>query len=633
MRSTPLAPGIPLRARRFLSTAPAALAVMVTGASPVVAQADPASLEAFIDSVAGVEIREYGVPGMVVTVVRDGRVVLCKGYGYADLRSRRPMSPDSTVMRVGSVSKPVTALAGLQLAEAGRIALDAPVDSYLPGLLRGRAADQVRVRDLFTHTSGLDVRLNGTTTTDPRRLLSLRDYLRRDLPPVVHPPGEVIRYSNHGYVLLGRLIETASGEDFHRYMQRRLFAPLGMHSSSFRVDARRVATGYEASRRGPVRAVVLHTQIGPAAGLNTTAADMGRLMVAMLDSGRVAGGEPLYSARTAAQALGPRFGMHPEMPGMTFGMFQTQRRGVRGVGHSGGIRGFMSGMYLWPEQRTGIFISNNGNDGDAVQAVYAAFVDRYLARPRPNPSPPPPGAEARAARMAGAYRLASLAVRNLERAGGLRRGALRVRTGPGGTIVMFGEPYVEIAPGVYQSEASGEVVGFAEDARGEARWMLTSDPFGGNRAWERIAWYQSAAFGQTLAILCLIGFLSLPWIRPASAGGVLKRQAATPAIDLARTHRRAVAVGYLLFPVALGLAFRASRATGLLAGVPLGVRLALGIGVVATVLAAALPVTGWRLHRAGAPRTERVLHAAVTLVALVFAALLWSWNLLGWRFG
>ena len=80
-------------------------------------------------------------------------------------------------------------------------------------------------------------------------------------------------------------------------------------------------------------------------------------------------------------------------------------------------------------------------------------------------------------------------------------------------------------------------------------------------------------------------------------------------------------------------AFRATRATGLLAGVPLGVRLALGIGLVATLLAAALPVTGWRLRRAGAPRAERVLHASVAVVALVFAWQLWMWNLLGFRFG
>lgn len=615
------------------------LVLALACASSTFAQPNPSpapawdGLEAFIDSVAGVEIREYGVPGLVVTVVRDGRVVLARGYGMADVDARRPMSAETTVMRVGSVSKPVTAIAVLQLAEAGRIDLDAPVERYLPGVLRGRYADRVRVRDLLTHTAGLDVRLNGTTTTDPARLLPLERFLARDRPFVVHPPGEVNRYSNHGYVLLGRLVEVASGERYEAYVRRRVLAPLGMRASGFRLDgalARAAATGYEPSARGPRRAVVLHTHIAPAAGLNTTGADMARLMIALLDSGRVAGGAPLYAPRTASLQLGRRFGMVPGHPGLTFGFYETVRGDVAGVGHSGGIRGFMSGMYLWPDRRTGLFVSDNGYDGGAVQAVYAAFVDRWLRAPRTEPPPPSPGAAERAARAAGVYRMAAVARRNLERAGSLRRGDLRVRARPDGSVVLFGEPYREIGAGRYRS-ASGEVLAFRED--GSGGWMLTSDPFGGNVAWERIGWWQTAALAQTLAILCLIGLLTVPWIRPRASGGVLKARPFDAAVDRARAHRRAVAAGYLVFVVALILAFRSTRATGLLPGVPIGVRAALAVGAAATVLAAALPLTGWRLRRAGAPPGERALHALTALVALAFALLLWQWNLLGFRFG
>jgi CubicO group peptidase (beta-lactamase class C family) len=610
-----------------------ACAMIVIIPRDVPAQAETASLEAFMDSVMAIEIREYGVPGLVVTVVRDGRVVLAKGYGVADRRTRRPMSAEGTVMRVGSVSKPVTALAVLQLAEAGRIDLEAPVERYLPGVLRGRGAGRVRVRDLLTHTAGLDVRLIGTTTTDPARVLPLRRSIERGLPPVVHRPGETVRYSNQGYVLLGRLVEVASGEPFDAYVRRHVLAPLGMRSSGFRLEgelARRAATGYEGERR----AVVLHPHMSPAAGLNTTAADMGRWMVALLDSGRIAGSaDRLVSARTAALGLGRQFGMHPGMPGWTFGMFEVDRGGVRGVGHSGGIRGFMSGMYLWPEQRTGLFISDNGYDGDAVQAVFYAFADRYLARLRAEPPPPAPGAVARAARVAGTYRSAALAVRTLERAGSIRRGDLRVAAAPDGSITVFGLRFVEVEPGRYRQADGDETVAFLPGPPGEARWLLTGDPIGGNQAWGRLAWWQTAAFHQTLGILCLMSFGSLPWIRPRRPGGVLKHAPESPAAARARTHRRMVAAGYLAFFAALVLAFRGARATGLLTGVPLGMRIALGLGLGATVLAAALPVTGWRLRQADAPRAELALHAAVFLVALAFAWQMWTWNLLGFRFG
>lgn len=621
--------------RLLLTTICAALASPAAaqgGAAPW--RADAASLEAFMDSVVGVEIRNYGVPGLVVTVVRDGRVVLQKGYGLADRRARRPMSAEGTVMRVGSVSKPVTAVAVLQLAEAGRMDLDAPVDRYLPGVLRGRGAGRVRVRDLLTHTAGLDVRLNGSTTADPARVLPLREYVARDLPPVVHRPGDVVRYSNQGYVLLGRLVEVASGEPFEAYVRRHVLAPLGMRSSGYRLDgalAARAATGYEGGRR----AAVLHPHMTPAAGLNTTAADMGRLMLALLDSGRIAGtGARLYSARTAPLALGRQFGMHPRMPGWTFGMFQTERGGARGVGHSGGIRGFMSGMYLWPEQRTGLFVSDNGYDGGAVQAVYFAFADRYLAGPPEKAPPPAPGAADRAARMAGTYRSAALAVRNLERAGSIRRGDLRVAARPDGSLTLFGMRFVEVEPGRYRQADGGETVAFLAGPGGTARWLLTGDPIGGSQAWGRIAWWQTAALHQTLGILCLMGFCSLPWMRPRRAGGVLRqRPRDDAAVERARMHRRLVAAGYLAFFVTIVLAFRGARATGLLTGVPLGMRIALGLGLAATVLAAALPVTGWGMRRAGAPRAERALHAAVFAVALVFAWQLWTWNLLGFRFG
>lgn len=626
---------IPMPPRALLLLACAALALPHPSATqPIQAPpgSDSASLEAFMDSVVGIEIREYGVPGIVVTVVRDGRVVLAKGYGLADRPARRPMSAEETVMRVGSVSKPVTALAALQLVEAGRLDLDAPVARYLPGVLRGPHAEGVRVRDLFTHTAGLDVRLNGTTTTDPARLLPLRRYIERDLPPLVHPPGEVMRYSNHGYVLLGRLVEAASGEPFEAYVRRHLFAPLGMGSSGYRLEgalARRAATGYEGGRR----AAVLHPQITPAAGLLTTAGDMGRLMVALLDSGRVEGSaRRVYSARTASLAFGRRFGMDARMPGWTLGFFETERGGVRGVGHSGGIRGFMSGMYLWPDRRTGLFISDNGYDGGAVQAVFYAFADRYLARPSAAPPAPVSGAADRASRVEGTYRSAALAVRSLERAGSLRRGDLSVRRGPDGSLWIFGQRFVEAGPGFYRAAEGGEAVAFVDGPGDRPRWLLTADPIGGSQAWERIGWWQTSAFHQTLALLCLIGFCTLPWVGPRASGGVLRRQPHAPAADRARAHRRAVAGGYLLFVLVLLLAFRGARATGLLAGVPLGVRLALGIGLGATVLAAALPVTGWRLHRSGAPRTELALHASVGVLALVFAWLMWTENLLGFRF-
>ncbi|HEY0038237.1 MAG TPA: serine hydrolase domain-containing protein, partial [Longimicrobium sp.] len=190
------------------------LAILAAPLIALVAQAQAAApprgfdeLPAFMDSVMDVEIREYGVPGIVVVVVHEGRVLFAKGYGVADRTTRRRVLAEHTVFRLGSISKPLTAIAALQLVEAGRLDLNAPVSRYVGNLVRGRYAERVRVRDLITHTSGLDVRLNGTVVKNLAEQTRLREYLVRDLPPVVHEPGMLVRYSNHGYTLLGHVIE------------------------------------------------------------------------------------------------------------------------------------------------------------------------------------------------------------------------------------------------------------------------------------------------------------------------------------------------------------------------------------------------------------------------------------------
>ncbi|HEU0013204.1 MAG TPA: serine hydrolase domain-containing protein [Longimicrobium sp.] len=617
-----------MRPRLFLSLLPILL-IATAAPARAQAQAEPLpGLEALMDSVIGIEIREYGVPGIVVTVVHEGRIVFSKGYGMADQATRRPVVPESTVFRVGSVAKPLTATAVLQLAARGRIDLDAPVERYVGrGMLRGRYARQVRVRHLLTHTGGLDVRLTGTAAATADGMLPLAEYLRRDLPPVIHRPGRVTRYSNHGYALLGLVVERASGMPFERYMRDHVFRPVGMTSSGYRLEGdalRRAAVGYEPRRGGPVRAVVMHPHVSPAAGLNTTAADMGRWMIAQLEA-------------PASPQLVPRLRMDDAMPGWAYGLYETWENGRRGFGHSGGIRGFMSGVYLWPRERTGLFVSDNGYDGEVVRVVFRAFADRYLPAPPAPPPParyvPAPGAAARARELAGSYRMASAARGNLERAGVLRAGDVSVTAHPDGTITLFRMRLRETSPLHYRQAEGEEIVAFVRDRRGRVRWLLQTDPFGGNVAWERVAWWQAASLHQALLYVFVLAFLAAPFLGPrGGTGGVLRQSVAGAWSARARRLRKFVSALNLLFLVLLFLGFRASRATGMLLGPPPLVRIALALGVAAALLAViALPWSGWKLRQEKGP-AEIAVHAAFTVIALGFVAYLAYWNLLGWKF-
>ena len=209
------------------------------------------ALEARIDSLMRRFVQADG-PGAAIGVVRDGRFVLRKAYGLADLEWQVPLTPD-TVFRIASVTKPFTAMAVMILAERGLLDVEAPLETYLPGWsARGR---RVTLRRLLDHTSGIWRHDNGTLPDRTRRSnLPLAETLA-----MIHAgdfefePGERYVYNNSGYMLLGQVIETVTGLGFGEVLQREIFEPLGMTQTGL-LDpgtvTRKRAHGYVRGRRG-----------------------------------------------------------------------------------------------------------------------------------------------------------------------------------------------------------------------------------------------------------------------------------------------------------------------------------------------------------------------------------------------
>ena len=289
-------------------------------------------VEEVMDGAVDSAMREFDVPGAVVSVVKDGRLLFARGYGFADRETRRRVLAAETVFQVGSVSKPVTATAVMQLVAQGKLDLRTDVNDYLKRFrVDGRFQRPVTVADLLTHTAGFDVRLSGTAAPTEEGIPSLEDYLERDLPPRVRPPGRTLAYSNHGYTLLGYLVEIVSGRQFPDYVETAVLRPLGMRRSGFRLSgelAREAAIGYEPEPGGPRRAAPIHPNIVPAAGFDTTADDMAAFMIAHLEGG-LPGLEPMHRRQ---------FSVDPALPGMTFGFFQGNENGVPLLYHGGGLR-------------------------------------------------------------------------------------------------------------------------------------------------------------------------------------------------------------------------------------------------------------------------------------------------------
>ena len=194
---------------------------------------DPAQLERWADAYSGQAVAEKRSPGITISVVQDGEIILAKGYGYSDYGRRIPVDPETSGFMTGSISKTFIATAIGQLVDRGAIAsLDDPVNRYLRRVqLPGERGVQVTIRDLLTHRAGFEDVAFGSGLSEGRTVpvpLSAAE-IRQHLPELVMEPGEASVYSNWGFAMLGFLIEDLSGERLDTYLRKHIWAPLGMH--------------------------------------------------------------------------------------------------------------------------------------------------------------------------------------------------------------------------------------------------------------------------------------------------------------------------------------------------------------------------------------------------------------------
>ncbi|MFD6140005.1 serine hydrolase [Promicromonospora sp. NPDC060271] len=349
-------------------------------------------VDAWLDGLLPSALENAGIAGGVVTVVDDGKVVTTRGYGYADTGTTSgeavPVDPESTLFRPGSVSKLFTATAAMQLVESGDVDLDTDIAEYLDFDVPRSFDGPITMRHLLTHTAGFEERLGGLIGSGSVSPV-LRDELAQDPPEQVYEPGTVPAYSNYGNSLAGYIVERVSGVPFEEYVERNILTPAGMTSSTFEQPLPealrdRMSKGYATSADAPGPFEIVGTP--PAGALTASAPDMARFMLAQLgEPGTGAILEPGTLDLMHAPALDESsLGNLAASPRMTLGFFDESRNGRWIIGHGGDTNYFHSHLQLYPEERTGIFVSFNstGDSGLATlelrDAVLHGFTDRYF---------------------------------------------------------------------------------------------------------------------------------------------------------------------------------------------------------------------------------------------------------------
>ena len=342
-------------------------------------------------------MRRLRMPGVSLAIVEGGQIAHQRGFGWACPNGEAPTP--QTPFFIGSLTKSFTALAVMQLVEAGKVALDAPVQGYLPWfrVADPQASALITVRHLLNQTSGLPTSAGEIPLADFDDSRGAAERQARALASLelARPGGAAFEYSNANYNLLGLIIETAGGESYAGYVQNHIFAPLGLnHTYTDPAAAERdgLAAGYRYWFAIPLTAPTIPVAHGSLAGgmIISTAEDMARYLLAMLDGGD--GDTPLLTAASLAElhrgvAEVRAFGLALGRYGM--GWYADEIAGTKLLWHSGVLPHFFAYMALLPEQKKGVVLLVNA-DSHWMSPVLTEFgmgVAALLAGAQPAPTP------------------------------------------------------------------------------------------------------------------------------------------------------------------------------------------------------------------------------------------------------
>lgn len=328
-------------------------ALLAVGAAAVAQARIPTeSIDAFIAA----ELPNAGAPGLAYAVV-EGDETATGARGKVLRGSERPVTADTPFL-IGSVSKSFTALAVMQLVEAGKVALDAPVSRYLE-VFEGRASGAITLRQLLSHTSGYSTRQGNDTHVDQTQS---REALRQQVARVAqwapaHAPDVRWQYSNANYQILGAVVESVSGQDYASYIEANVLAPIGMDASFVSDGARHaeMAVGHQpwfGSRR-PLGDTRTNRVNAPAGGVVSTASDMARYLAMMMN-----GQDDVVSAESKAAMLRPASAASP-----SYGFGWSLDVANKAAYHSGLTPGVEALAALSPEDRKGVVVLVNANGG------------------------------------------------------------------------------------------------------------------------------------------------------------------------------------------------------------------------------------------------------------------------------
>ena len=348
-------------------------------------QTIPSATTETVDVLVEQIMAERHIPGLSLAVVRDGKLVKTQGYGYLN-RDLNVHTRTSSVFPIASVSKPFTATAIMLLVQSGQIELDVPISTYLTDT--PAHWENITVRHLLTHIAGLSESVYANRLRTIRTLSGFQTQASKI--PLDFQPGEAWAYSNTGYNLAARIIETVSGQSFEAFMEDRIFEPIGMDSTdvvreSYDFSNRATGYGWDSGQLQPhpfnrrLNARLIPIVYG-SGSMTSTVTDLARWEIALQK------GE-LLTLELQAEMQEPVVMNSDRQFKYGLGWFADSVNGHRMVSHGGNIWGFTTSLARFPDdQLTVILLSNK--DGESGDEIAKKIAEQYLPALVINPDAP-----------------------------------------------------------------------------------------------------------------------------------------------------------------------------------------------------------------------------------------------------
>ena len=340
-----------------------------------------ADVEAFLDGLVPLQIKQADIAGATIAVVKDGKLLFAKGYGYSDVKNNKPVSAQDTLFRPGSISKLFTWTAIMQLYEQGKLDLDRDINEYLDYKIPDAFGKPITLKNVMTHTPGFEEQVKDLITQNSGAP-NLGQYLKTHIPARIYPAGTVPAYSNYATSVAGYIVERVSGKPFDQYVAENIFKPLNMTHSSFTQPlpsnlAPFMSNGYRLGSGDPQEFEIVNPF--PAGSLSSSATDMAQFMIAHLQDGQL-GGAQILKPETARLMHSRLFALDDAANAMCYGFYEESRNGHRIIGHGGDTVFFHSDLHLVLDQKVGFFVSYNSggrSDSSGRTNLWQSFLDRY----------------------------------------------------------------------------------------------------------------------------------------------------------------------------------------------------------------------------------------------------------------